>query len=285
MRTSGEYSAEMATQALLGMPVKILQNGSWLRVRTPEGYISYTYSGNIKRMNKQQFNEWIASPKIIFTQNYGFAYAEPDSEEAVSDLVAGNMLKLEDETEKYYKVSYPDGRIAYIDKNQSKKLDEWYSSINLTADNIVSYGKRFMGVPYLWGGTSSKAMDCSGFVKTVFFMHGIILQRDASQQYYTGQPIEPNNDFSNLQLGDLMFFGTKAQNGKKERIGHVAIYTGNKQFIHEATQVKINSLDPSAPNYDRYNTLRFVRASRIIGNIDTKGITTIKNNEFYQQQK
>ncbi|MDR1553968.1 MAG: C40 family peptidase [Prevotellaceae bacterium] len=285
MRTSGEYSAEMATQALLGTPVKILQSGSWLRVQTPDGYISYTYAGNIKRMNKQQFNEWISSPKIIFTENYGFAYTAPNSSDAVSDMVAGNMLKLEDETEQYYKVSYPDGRIAYVDKKQSKKSDEWISSINLTGDNIADYGKRFMGVPYLWGGTSSKALDCSGFAKTVYFMHGVILQRDASQQCYTGQPIDLSDDFKNLKTGDLLFFGSKAQNGRKERIGHVAIYIGNKQFIHEATQVKINSLDPSAANYDRYNTNRLVRASRIIGNIDTKGITTVESNEFYQKQQ
>ncbi|MDR2652575.1 MAG: C40 family peptidase [Prevotellaceae bacterium] len=284
MRTSGEYSAEMATQALLGTPVKILQNGSWLRVQTPDGYISYTYAGNIRRMNRQQFNEWISSPKIIFTENYGFAYTEPNFSDVVSDLVTGNILKLEDETEQYYKVSYPDGRIAYVDKKQSAKIDEWISSINLTGDNIAAYGKRFMGVPYLWGGTSSKAMDCSGFAKTVYFMHGVILQRDASQQCYTGQPIELDNDFKNLKTGDLLFFGSKAQNGRKERIGHVAIYIGGKQFIHEATQVKTGSLDPSAPNYDKYNANRLVRASRIIGNIDTKGITTIKSNAFYQQQ-
>ncbi|MDR1347469.1 MAG: C40 family peptidase [Prevotellaceae bacterium] len=285
MRTSGDYSAEMATQALLGMPVKILQSGSWLRVQTPEGYISYTSAGNIKRMNCQEFNEWISSPKIIFTELYGFAYAEPNSGKVASDMVAGNILKFEDEIGQYYKVSYPNGKIAYIDKKQSKKFDDWYSSVNLTGYNIVDYGKRFMGIPYLWGGTSSKAMDCSGFVKTVFFMHGIILQRDASQQCYTGQPVDIDNDFNSLVPGDLLFFGSKAQNGKKERIGHVAIYMGNKQFIHEATQVKISSFDPSDPYYDKYNANRLVRASRIIGNIDTKGITTIKSNEFYQQQK
>ncbi|MDR1984362.1 MAG: C40 family peptidase [Prevotellaceae bacterium] len=281
MRTAGDYSAEMATQALLGMPVKILQNGGWLRVQTPDGYIGYTYAGNIKRMNKQQFNTWISAPKIIFTENYGFAYTEPNSSDVVSDLVAGNMLKLEDETEQYYKVSYPDGKIAYVDKKQSEKLDDWYLSINLTGDNIANYGKRFMGVPYLWGGTSAKSMDCSGFAKTVYFMHGVILQRDASQQYFTGQPVDISENYDNLQIGDLLFFGNK----ERERISHVAIYIGNKQFIHEATQVKIGSLDPLATNYDQFNTNRLVRASRIIGNVDTKGITTIKSNEFYQQQK
>ncbi|MDR3227599.1 MAG: C40 family peptidase [Prevotellaceae bacterium] len=285
MRTSGDYSAEMATQALLGMPVKILQNGSWLRVQTPDGYISYTYAGNIKRMNKQQINEWNAAQKIIFTENNGFAYAQPNSNDIVSDLVAGNMLKLEDETEQYYKVAYPDGRTAYVDKNQSKKLDDWYKSINLDGENIINYGKRFMGVPYLWGGTSAKAMDCSGFAKTVYFMHGVILQRDASQQCLTGQPVEITENFENLKTGDLLFFGSKARDGKRERIGHVAIYIGNKQFIHEATQVKIGSLDSAAENYDKYNANRLVRASRIIGNIDTNGVSSLKNNEFYQQQK
>ena len=285
MRTEGKYSAEMATQALLGTPVKLLQSGDWLRVQTPEGYISYTSSGNIKKMNKQQFNEWNASPKIIFTQNYGFAYVSTDATDVISDLVVGNILRLDDETERFYKVSYPDGRTAYVDKTQAQKLDDWYNSINLTGENIVAYGKRFMGVPYLWGGASAKSLDCSGFVKTVYFMHGIILQRDASQQYYTGLSVEAGSNFENLEVGDLLFFGSKAENGKRERIGHVGIYIGNKQFIHEGTQVRVNSFDPDAPNYDRYNTNRFVRASRIIGHTDTKGISTIKNNEFYQQQK
>jgi hypothetical protein len=285
MRTSGQYSAEMATQALLGTPVKILQDGGWLRVQTPEGYISYTSAGNIKQMNKEEFNEWISSPKIIFTDNYGFAYAAPDVGDIVSDLVAGNILKLEAETSRYYKISYPDGRAAYINKQQAQKLVEWKNSIKLTGENIVACGKRFTGVPYLWGGTSAKAMDCSGFAKTVYFMHGIILQRDASQQCHTGEPVDIGDDYKNLKAGDLMFFGTKAENGKKERIGHVAIYIGDKQFIHEATQVKIGSLNPASPYYDKYNANRFVRASRIIGSVDTKGISTIESNEFYQQQK
>ena len=285
MRTSGQYSAEMATQALLGTPVRILQSGGWLRVQTPDGYISYTYSGNIKKMNKQQFNAWISAPKIIFTQQYGFSYAAPDATDIVSDLVVGNILKLDDETAQYYKISYPDGRTAYVDKTQAQKIDDWYNSINLTGENIVAYGKRFMGVPYLWGGTSAKSLDCSGFAKTVYYMHGIILQRDASQQCYTGMNIEAGKDFENLQVGDLVFFGSKAENGKRERIGHVGIYMGNKQFIHEATQVKINSFDPAAPNYDQYNANRYVRASRIIGYVDTQGISTIKSNEFYQLQK
>ena len=285
VRASGQFQAEMVTQALLGTPVRILQGGGWLRVQTPDGYIGYATSGGIKKMNKQQFNEWIAAPKIIFIQQYGFAYATTDATDVISDLVVGNILKLDDETEQYYKVSYPDGRTAYVDKTQAQKLDDWYNSINLTGENIVAYGKRFMGVPYLWGGASAKSLDCSGFAKTVYYMHGIILQRDASQQYYTGLFVEAGENFENLQVGDLVFFGSRGENGKRDRIGHVGIYIGNKQFIHEATQVKINSFDPAAPNYDQYNANRFVRASRIIGHTDTKGISTIKNNEFYQQQK
>jgi hypothetical protein len=285
MRTSGDYSAEMATQALLGTPVKILQDGSWLRMQTPDGYISYTYSGNIKRMNKQQFNEWIAAPKIIFTESYGSSYSDLDATEIVSDLVAGNMLKLEDEAGKYYKASYPDGRIAFVKKDEARKFEDWYASIRLTGEDIVACGKRFMGVPYLWGGTSAKAMDCSGFSKTVYFMHSIILPRDASQQCLAGQPVDISENYDNLLPGDLLFFGKKAGNGKKERIWHVAIYIGNHQFIHEATQVKINSFDATAPDYDEYNTNRLVRASRILGAVDTNGITSLASNAFYLPQE
>ena len=156
-------------------------------------------------------------------------------------------------------------------------MDEWLKHIHLTAERVLATAQSFMGVPYLWGGTSSKAMDCSGFVKTVFFLHGLILQRDASQQCVTGEQIDITNGYGNLRPGDLLFFGKS-----RDRIRHVGIYLGNGEFIHEATQVKVGSLTPSAPNYDVLNASEFVRACRIIGAREWSGISTIKNNPYYQ---
>ncbi|MBK5723097.1 C40 family peptidase [Dysgonomonas sp. Marseille-P4677] len=285
IRTKGDFSAEMATQAMLGTPLRVLQKDGWYRIQTPDGYIAWTQQATFQPMNKEEFNIWTKSPKIIFTDYFGFGYQYPDKErQTVSDLVVGNILKYEGEEGDFYKVSYPDGRNAYILKSQSRKYNEWYASLNPTGENFVKESFKMMGIPYVWGGTSAKGMDCSGFTKTVLFLHGIILTRDASQQVNTGIPIDISTGYSNLQIGDLMFFGKKASDNKKERIRHVAFYIGNNEFIHASGCIRIGSLDPAKPNYDEVNTKEFIRASRVIGAIDTKGIWSIDNNPMYKVQ-
>ena len=195
------------------------------------------------------------------------------------------MLKLEADNGRFYKVSYPDGRIAYVLKSQSKPYEEWLASVRLTEESILEKALTLKGIPYTWGGTSVKGMDCSGFTKTVMLMHGIILMRDASQQVKTGIPVDISNGYENLRPGDLMFFGKKAQDGKKERIRHVAFYKGDKEFIHASGYIRINSLDSTKANYDELNTREFVRASRVIGAVDTKGIWSINNSPLYKEQK
>lgn len=94
------------------------------------------------------------------------------------------------------------------------------------------------GVPYLWGGTSVKGVDCSGMVKTAYFAGGIVIARDASQQALTGERLARRRP--RCLKGDLIFFGNPASG----RVTHVAMYLGEGRFIHSAGRVKINSLDP-----------------------------------------
>lgn len=285
-RMGASYAAEMGTQLLLGAPVQVLQHDDWWRIKSAEGYVAWTTGGSFVRMTKDDFNKWITAKKIIFTDDYGFGYENPDEKkQRVSDLAFGNMLKLEADNGRFYKVSYPDGRIAYILKSQSKPYEEWLASVRLTEESILEKALSLKGIPYTWGGTSVKGMDCSGFTKTVMLMHGIILMRDASQQVKTGIPVDISNGYENLRPGDLMFFGKKAQDGKKERIRHVAFYKGDKEFIHASGYIRINSLDSTKANYDELNTREFVRASRVIGAVDTKGIWSINNSPLYKEQR
>lgn len=285
-RMGASYAAEMGTQLLLGAPVQVLQHDDWWRIKSAEGYVAWTTGGSFVRMTKDDFNKWITAKKIIFTDDYGFGYENPDEKkQRVSDLAFGNMLKLEADNGRFYKVSYPDGRIAYVLKSQSKPYEEWLTSVKLTEESILEKALSLKGIPYTWGGTSVKGMDCSGFTKTVMLMHGIILMRDASQQVKTGIPVDISNGYENLRPGDLMFFGKKAQEGKKERIRHVAFYKGDKEFIHASGYIRINSLDSTKANYDELNTREFVRASRVIGAVDTKGIWSINNSPLYKEQR
>ena len=137
-----------------------------------------------------------------------------------------------------------------------------------------------MGVPYLWGGTSFKGVDCSGFTKTVYFLNGILLPRDASQQVMIGETIDKNGNWGNLKEGDLLFFGEKREDGS-ERVVHVGMWIGNNEFIHASDKVRIGSMNPSESNYDEYNSKRYLRAKRIL-KTNMQGLIKLKPNGIYQ---
>ena len=137
--------------------------------------------------------------------------------------------------------------------------------------------------PVMWGGTSTKGVDCSGFIRTTLLMHDIIIPRDASQQAYKGQHLDVAPDFSNLQPGDLLFFGTRATSERKEQVHHVGLYIGNRHFIHSIGWVHLSSFNPKDEDYDEYDLNRLLFASRILPYINKQeGLNTTDRNSFYK---
>ncbi len=278
------YGSEIVSEVLLGMPVRILdKKGGWRRIQTPEGYIGWI-SGAVETMTESQLRQYNQKPKIIITNLFTSSYTEPNTKtQRVSDLTIGNQLALKGTKGKFYIASYPDGREAFVPKTDAKKVEDWERSIVLSGESIVETAKQFAGIPYVWGGTSSKGLDCSGFTKTVYLLHGLILQRDASQQVNSGKLVDEKADFSKMQLGDLMFFGSKAtEENPRERVVHVGIYIGNKRFIHASDYIQIGSFDPTDEFYDEYNANRYLRTKRIIGEVNTPGTEEIRKNTLYQ---
>lgn len=283
LRTAPRHSAELATQALLGMPVRVFKKqGSWYLIQTPNRYIAWVDSAALVTIDKQQLAVYRSQKKVVYKNVYGFSYAKPDKRsQTISDLVMGCLLPVTARENGFYKVQYPDGRDAWVKQDEVIDFSAW---LNQEADRqqLVKTAKKFLGFPYLWGGTSSKAVDCSGFTSTIYFMNGLMLQRDASQQTKYGHEITTSYNSGSLLPGDLLFFGRPATKNQKERVTHVAMYIGDGNFIHASGKVRINSMDSTEPDFIKSYVPIFVRAVRVVKNVDGKGIEKLSENRFYQ---
>lgn len=276
LRAAPGHDKEMATQSLMGNPMKVLsKDDDWYRVQTPDGYIAWVIGNSIKIVDDDAFNKWLNSKRYIVTDIYTYLYDAPnDNADVVTDVVLGNILEGKDLGNGYLELSTPDGRKGFIKSSSVAELSKWAQQ-EFNADQIVDVAKMLMGSTYTWGGTSTKGVDCSGLTKTAYFSNGIILQRDASQQVLYGGKINPK-DWKQAKKGDLLYFGTKS--GK---ITHTAIYMQDGNYIHASGKVKVNSVDPDSKIY---LTTPFHSINRINGYVDTKGIASVKNHPWYFKQ-
>jgi hypothetical protein len=281
IRKEPRHSAELVSQGILGTPVKIMKKkGNWFLIQTPDRYLGWVDGGGIEWLPEAGIEDYLERKKIIFTGIYGFSYENPkEDSRIISDLTSGNALFLEEILDAYYKVSYPDGRLAYVRRSESKPYEEWLSEISFDTLKLISVAYSMLGVPYLWGGTSSKGMDCSGFTKTVYFMNGYLFPRDASQQEGIGTLVDEKKGFDVLQKGDLLFFGRAATDSADERIVHVGMWIGDMKFIHASGDIHVSSMDPASDIFDEYNLNRYLRAKRLAGS-DDEGELLVKIRGF-----
>jgi gamma-D-glutamyl-L-lysine dipeptidyl-peptidase len=285
LRLSPAFAAEMGTQALMGTPVRILETvHGWSNVVTPDGYKAWTTEESIKKMNPVDCAAWNAAPKVIVNTLFTIVRSRPSANApVVSDVVWGDILRYQGINAKYVKVMLPDGRKGYLLKQSTLFFKKWEARATPTAARIIATAKCFIGFPYLWGGTSVKGMDCSGFTKTCFFLNGVILPRDASQQAQTGENVDITKNLDALKPADLLFFGSMKEN--KQHVSHVGIYIGNGEFIHSSGTVHISSLIPGSLNFDSFNTHRLLRAQRLLTRIDLdSSIVSVKNHPYYKLQ-
>lgn len=281
LRTGGAHAAEMATQALMGTPLRVLQKAKeWWRVQCPDGYIAWVPTSSVVSKTADELKDWRTSKRFIVTsldQVRVYKSATANSpRDVISDLVNGCIVGIpataphvdNDRLE----IELPDGRTGYVNTHALKPVEEWAAQ-NFNSDKILDTAYSLEGTPYLWGGTSTKSLDCSGLAKVSYFANGIILMRDASQQAKTGTRIEAK-DWRRCRPGDLLFFG----NAKTGRVTHVAIYDHAGNYVHSSGRVKRNSVDPES---EGYLTTPFLHAVRINGMEETEGITRARNHPWY----
>lgn len=159
--------------------------------------------------------------------------------------------------EDWYRIEESDKEAWINSQYVSVQNTEYIPEIPMLGRQIVEYGKKFIGTPYVWGGTSLNAgVDCSGFTQGIYKEFDISINRTSSMQVLNGRPVSKKE----LKEGDLIFFDTNGDNNG--RISHVGVYAGDGEFIHSNSSkgISISSLDNS---YYKRNYVTSVRPTGI----------------------
>jgi cell wall-associated NlpC family hydrolase len=146
--------------------------------------------------------------------------------ETISRCEAGDYVPVVEAKDGYAGLRMADGKVGWVPASALELLDEPAIPVARPDDSkgrtIVIRAMSYLGVPYVWGGTTASGLDCSGFVQRVFGEGGIDLPRVACDQAQVGTPI----GLGALEPGDRIYF----QAGHE--IDHTGIYIGNGRFIH-----------------------------------------------------
>ena len=203
--------------------------------------------------------------EVETSEGRGYVLKELLSEKEVAVTNRGNIDRTKEkaEEEESNTSSSQSGPSSNTSSSNSSSVGS--SSSSATASKIVSYAKKFLGVPYVYGGASPSGFDCSGFTMYVYDNFGISMRHGAQAQAKLGKEVKADKTsksslLNNLQDGDLVFF---LDYETMDEIGHCGIYIGDGNFIHASSGsgycVKINSLLPG----EYYNT-RYCAARRIL---------------------
>ncbi|BAX80508.1 C40 family peptidase [Labilibaculum antarcticum] len=281
LRAYPKHSAELVSQSIMGTPVRLLkEEDGWYQIQTPDRYIAWVDRAAIAQKTEGEMEQWRNSKRIIFIPDFEVV-KDPGQNEVVTDLVAGSILEVEKENKDSYDLALPDGRRIQVEKSNCEVFSDWKNRELEDIALLTKTAKQFIGRPYLWGGTSVKGVDCSGFVKSVYFINGIILARDASLQFLHGDTISPGHGFSELAEGDLVFFGRAKTDEKPMKVTHVGMYMNHGEYIHSSGRVRINSFDPEAENYNNYRSITWLGGRRVLSRIGESGIVRVSEHPWY----
>lgn len=260
LRAAPDYESPLESQLLMGTPVTILEEqGYWRKVQAPD-YCGWVDRLSLAEMDAENFARLQSLPRLVCTAEISHVFASPSlASERICDLVMGDEVfpaytAKRRERRGFIQICLPSGKEGWVPAGDLTALS-WLRKGG--APQITALARRFLGVPYLWGGCTPKGFDCSGLVQLCFRMNGYILPRNASQMALLGTPVDiADGDWGGLQEADLLFFG----NRESGRVTHVAMYLGEGKIIHSSMTVRINSLDPSAPDaYENAHRLLFAR--------------------------
>ncbi len=223
MRAEPDRTSKVVSDAIHSEEVEVVQSESeWLKIHTKvDGYEGWIERNAVVLRSGDFFagQRWVTVDRL-----QAYIYKEQDTEFGGVPLPFESRLKVLEEPEaqqrRWIKVGLVDGSEAFIQRGDIRE-----DSTLLSVKEMAEFSKKFLDVPYAWGGRSSFGYDCSGFVQMLYRQMGVKLPRDSKDQCaWKGFS---SVDMEKLERGDLIFFGTAA-----DKVSHVGMYLEGSRFIH-----------------------------------------------------
>ncbi len=232
MYSAPAFDKDVVSQALLGQVVGVLETrGAFRRIETPDRYRGWIPSGALLSYPGPAVPRYAsAGPVAEVVTLMANVYREASVTSARPRIQAPLGARLEvtgaSAKEGWHRVRLPTGESGFVLAGDVRLGDAAEKRERGTEKDLIATARRFLGVPYLWGGMTAHGVDCSGYVSLVYRVNGFDLLRDADLQF--DDPSLLKVERGDLRPGDLVFFG-------KKKPTHVGLYVGEGRFLSATT--------------------------------------------------
>lgn len=219
-----DMNSTLLTQYTLGNRLTLLsRRGRYWRVRGEDGHTGWVHRGYLIRGELDWALAWERAESGEPAVSLG-AEIHDEADRTFARLPWGARI-VQPATGR---ILLPDGRSGRIGSGEVIPVRRLSDRFPARGESITRTARRWIGAPYLWGGVTLGGVDCSGFVQSVFWLHGVALPRDSDMQVLVGEKVDTGDDFSSLAPGDLVFFA------ETDVVNHVALSLGGSHIIHSS---------------------------------------------------